>query len=413
MSRRIRLPVSLVATLCIAGMACSRANVPPKGFTTRDSAGVTIAENNGGAWAPDSGWKIGPVDLALGGDTSPGPKLGDVGHVALMSDGRVVVTDAGNDAVIVYDPAARAGRTIAKEGHGPGEVFRVVDAWVGPADSIVAYDGGNARLEIFAPDGRFVRTMLLATSGPDVGMTAVGRLPDGTFLGDHLHPPAKASVQARWDSASYLRLGADSLNILDTLVVLPRFEQFMMHVTYLGRAMPPTPQPIVYGHMTDVLTTPGGFAVANNAHWQIQEYDARGRLRRSIRRMVTPERVTSADIDAYRRVYDSALQNQKGLPPELRAQFASQVRGAPASKTVPLFGRVLCGADGSYWVGRYDPLEQYTFESYSVIDSTGRYLGEIAIPKGEHLVAVTGTEIYTVGTTPTGGPVLLRRPIVR
>lgn len=404
---------SLTAVLGIAAMACSHAHVPPTGFATRDSAGVTIAENHGGTWAPDSGWKIGPVDLALGGDTSPGPQLGDVRHAALMSDGRVVVTDAGNDAVIVYDPVSRTGRAIAKEGHGPGEVFRVVDTWVGPADSIIAYDAGNARLEIFAPDGRYVRTMLMATSGPEVGMNAIGRLPDGTFLGAHLHPPVTSGVQALWDSASYLRLGADSLNVLDTLAVLPRFEQFTMHITYLGRAMPPTPQPIVYGHMTDVLTTPGGFAVANNAHWRIQEYDSRGHFRRSIRRAVAPERVTPSDVDAYRRSYDSALQNQKGLPPELRAQFVSQVRGAPSAKTIPFFAGVLRGADGSYWVSRYDPLDKYAFESYSVIDSTGRYLGDVAMPKGERLVAITGTEVYTVGTTPSGGPVLLRRAIER
>ncbi len=413
MSPRPGQRYSLAAVLCITATACSHAHVPPKGFVARDSAGVTIAENNGGAWAPDSGWKIGPVDLALGGDTSPGPRLGDVREAALMSDGRVVVTDAGNDAVIVYDPSARSGRMIAKEGHGPGEVFHVADAWVGPADSIVTWDAGNARLEIFTPTGAYARVVLLPTTGPDVGMTPVGRLPDGTFLGMRYHRPEPSNAQTHWDSASYLRLNADSLAVLDTLIVLPKFERFLMHITYLGRVMPPTPQPIVYGHFTYVLTTPGGFAVANNAHWQIQEYDSRGQQRRSIRRAVMSESITPAEIDAYRRTYDSAVQNQKGLPPELRTQFVSQVHDAPSSKTMPFFGGVLRGADGSYWVSRYDPLDRYAFESYSVIDSRGRYLGDVAMPKGERLVAVTGTEVYTVGTTPSGGPVLLRRAIER
>jgi len=188
MIRLIRLALFVVAILCIAGVACSRGNVPPIGFTTRDSAGVTIAAINGEAWAPDSGWKLGPVDLALGGDTSPGPKLGDVASAALMSDGCVVVTDRGNDAVIVYDPVKRTGRTIATQGHGPGDVSRIDRAWVGVYDSIFTWDHGNHRLQVFAPTGAFVRDVVPSSTGSDVGLYPVGPLPDGTLLGANRTP---------------------------------------------------------------------------------------------------------------------------------------------------------------------------------------------------------------------------------
>jgi len=170
---------------------------------------------------------------------------------------------------------------------------------------------------------------------------------------------------------------------------------------------------MIFAHFTPVLATRRGFTTADDSSWNIREYDVHGRLERSIRRAAPPTPATSNAIAAYRKAFESAISKQPGLPPQARSELVAQVRDAPSAETIPVFDDVIHGSDGSYWLSRYDPTQAFDFESHSVIDSTGRYLGDIPMPKGEHLVAVTRAEIYTVGTTPTGGPVLSRRPIVR
>lgn len=57
----------------------------------------------------------------------------------------------------VYDSAGAFIRTIGRSGAGPGELKSWVRLAVGPGDSLLVIDDANARIQLFANDGAFVR----------------------------------------------------------------------------------------------------------------------------------------------------------------------------------------------------------------------------------------------------------------
>ena len=58
--------------------------------------------------------------------------------------------------VAVFDSAGRLMSTIGRNGHGPGDLSGPRYAVVTPGDSLLVLD--LARLSLFAPNGKFVRT---------------------------------------------------------------------------------------------------------------------------------------------------------------------------------------------------------------------------------------------------------------
>jgi hypothetical protein len=69
-----------------------------------------------------------------------------------------------------------------------------------------------------------------------------------------------------------------------------------------------------------------------------------------------------------------------------------------------MFGGAVRSPGGTYWVARYDPLETAPQQS-SVIDLSGRYLGEVALPPDCWLMAATETYVLVLGAGASGGPV--------
>jgi hypothetical protein len=410
MRRRIDAVSVVFLVVLLTLWDCTDRRVAPAAFSTRDSAGVVIVENDAPGWPADSGWRLGPSDLEVGDDTTVGPQLASVGWVSVMSDGHIVVTDPGADAVVLYDPAARTGRTIARKGHGPGEVTQVSQAWVTPGDSIVTWDFGNGRIQVFDPDGTLRRSVRLDANRLGPITFPIGRLPEGEFLAlrRSAEPPDRPAGR---DSATYLHLSGDSLRLLDTVAVLPDYDSYRIQVNVGGQTGGQR-QVMLFPHMTHVFTTPTGFLVADNASWQLQEYDGRGTLRRLIRRSIAPRPVPPDDVAAYKQRFEQAYRGDRSIPPDLLAQYIAQIRDAPHPATMPMFGSVARSPGGTYWVQRYDPLGAAP-PQFSVIDSSGRYLGDIGLPSGSRLMEVTETYVLVLGRGASGGPVVRRHPLLK
>ena len=122
-----------------------------------------------------------------------------------LNDGRVLVSDRGEELVVVADFATGRATPIGRKGSGPGE-YRLpsrIIAWTG--DSLLLNDGGNTRLDVIGPDLRIHRSFSLNI--PNVPTTLAPRVVD-TRGRMYLQVPlwAARSFGDRGDSVPVVRI---------------------------------------------------------------------------------------------------------------------------------------------------------------------------------------------------------------
>ena len=162
------LPIAMgVAAACTRGDA-SR-------VTIRDSAGITITENASDAMARAAVWAIDSVPLLTIGD--PG---GDAAHqlyrargAARLSDGRIVVLNAGTSELRFFDANGKHLRTVGRKGEGPGEFRLPFPLLHLPFDTLAVWDSRPQRVTIFSPDGEMVRAFVLDEPGVNAELIGV------------------------------------------------------------------------------------------------------------------------------------------------------------------------------------------------------------------------------------------------
>ena len=146
----------------------------------RDSAGVTIVENERSAPDTRLGWRIAESPtLSIGAfEGDPAYELYQVMDAARLPDGRIVVANAGTGELRVFDASGAHLESWGGRGEGPGEFGEFaapfsVEAW--PGDSIAASDTYARRVSIFDAHGVHGRTFVLE----DPYYRLFGVMPDG------------------------------------------------------------------------------------------------------------------------------------------------------------------------------------------------------------------------------------------
>ncbi len=100
------------------------------------------------------------------------------GTVTVLHDGRLIVTDARANHLMVLSAAGEVLDTIGRAGNGPGELQTPRSTTV-LGDSIWLIDGGNGRIQIFGLNGEYVASRRLPVAA--VG-GAVAFKSDGAFV---------------------------------------------------------------------------------------------------------------------------------------------------------------------------------------------------------------------------------------
>jgi hypothetical protein len=137
---------------CVLVLACARdAQQDARGGAIIDTIGGVVRVRNAAPplWVARQIMQIG----STGGVGVPKPdEFGRITSVAADAAGNIYVADARSYEIRVFAPDGRFLRRFGRQGGGPGE-FRSLNSitWVG--DTLVAMDGGNARLDRFTPDG--------------------------------------------------------------------------------------------------------------------------------------------------------------------------------------------------------------------------------------------------------------------
>jgi hypothetical protein len=378
MIREIRLPSYartplLPLLMALALSACDKGASRASGPTVSDSAGIQIVENHEPRWPDARSWRLSDQPLldigVLEGDADY--QLFQVAGAVRLTDGRIVVANAGTDELRFYDPAGRYLSSAGRRGGGPGE-FEVL-RWLGTlrGDSLVAYDWRNRRISVFDANGRFARAFTLRTvAQAPPSHIHIGLFADGSVLigAQRLFASGEIKTGLYHDTIFHLRF--DQQGVLSDTIG----RQLGAEVYILAHDQGIEVVPLPFAPSPHLGAYTNGFYFGRGDSYEIGYYSAEGGLVRSIRWIQPSTRVTGEDVERY-------IQRQlEGIEDEdERREIERVYTGLPFPEKLPAYREVSADADGNLWVEDHrrpgDDQPRWT-----VFDPAGEMLGVVEMP---------------------------------
>lgn len=307
--------------------------------------------------------------------------FGQVGGLAVTSEGDVLVYDAHATALRRYDAEGRYQGTIGGTGSGPGEYRNVAGLAVLRDGRIVVNDFGNGRYNLYAPDGEFLDTWPVRPA--IAARRPLHPHPDGgVFLHDMR---LEGAGQTRHEILVHLSgegVPGDTVIVLHADYRPPGLEVRTDRLA-VGQTVPFSP---TRGWS---ITAEGDLVSMVGERYAIDVHRSDGSILRLIRR-VDPVAVTPAE----RAVEEARVR-------EFFARFTEGWRwdGPAIPDSKPPIQWVHTGRDGTIWVqiaqpGTAIPEAERTQDArsfvreavvFDVFDSQGRFLGQVQAPDGVRL----------------------------
>lgn len=319
-------------------------------------AAPSVVENDKGQWESGREWRVPDQPaLVIGSDAGREYQFAGIRGAVRLSDGRIVVGDAGSSEVRLYDPQGRFISAAGRSGGGPEEFRRMGDLIAAAGDSVVVFDAATRRVSVLAPDGTFVRSVTPAAA--TLGADFAGVLENGSLVFGIPRPLPPREGLSR-DSVVYMLVSADGSEA-NTLGVAPGGEQFQAisgsRVRRLTNPFGPTAAAVASGDRIFVGATDS---------YEIREYGPEGNATRIIRRGVTPQPFTEGH---YRQIADQ-------FP-----QLASALAEIPRPSQAPVFSSLMVDRQTNLWVQDYaSPGSASAF--WTVFDAEGAMLGQVTLP---------------------------------
>jgi hypothetical protein len=325
-----------------------------------------------------------------------------VGGVFELRDGRILVSDRKDEAVLVADVATGRTQPVGRKGSGPEE-YRMpgrLTRWRG--DSIMLNDQGNARIAIIGPDLRIHRSFSLSV--PGLPTTVAPR-------GIDAHGRMYAQVP-RWAASSIYGVHGDSAPIVR--VTRPGQPAEVMTWVLLQADPGPVKRGLPYVPFSpeDVWTfSPDGrLIVVRSKDYHVESVDAEGRKTRGPANAFLKIPVAQIDKIAYtRRFMENSTIGGRGsgatmpsgespVPPEMLEARAIEelARVNPFAPVKPPFtdAMPLIAPNGELWVER--SVSATVAPLWDVFDASGLLVRRYQAPNGRRLVALGRETVYAV-----------------
>ncbi len=381
---RSRPRTSIITLLVLA--ACVGGDAPATGpHVTRTTVGDTtvVRTDSGSEWgAPASLVK----EVSIGEmDGAPEYLFGSVTGLAVAPDGTIYVLDRQGPELRAYDAQGAYVRTIGTKGEGPGELKQPDSGLTVLSDGrVVVRDPGNARLQVYGPDGApagawrgrggfftsaplwrdrddNVYTQVLLNQGAAPGDWHMGlvRLADDGTPGDTLRPP-----DVGFEAPSIEAHSPDGRGISRNSVPFSPSERYAVH--------------------------PDGYFIHGvSTTYRVELLEPGAPL--ILERAAPPVPVAAGEKEE---AEARTTRNMQRTAPGWRWN------GPAIPDTKPAFSELMVGADGRIWVQvaqpgverddpNYDPkdpdaVEQRWHEpvAFDVFEEDGTYLGQVHTPDG-------------------------------
>jgi hypothetical protein len=363
-------------TACVAFLvtltACGGEGAGSSSAVMRDSAGIQIVENTAPLWAEGKGWQLSEQPaLSIGElEGDPNYQLYQVYDAHRLSDGRIVVANAGSNELRFYDGKGRFIATTGRKGGGPGEFQGLADVWGLADDSLLTYDFRNNRISFFDPDGEFVRSFQLhSLTGGKSSPSLVAPFADGSLLirarTMAFSPQTEGGL--RRDSVLYL-LCDPAGELLDSVGWYPGPEWYVKSEEGTMAA-----STRAFGRAPVAATFADAFYFGASDSYEVARYDASGELQQLIRKTQQNVSVTAEDIERWKgEHFQEEDENTRIFWERMHADM-------PFPETMPAYQRLVVDAQGNLWVEEYRrPGDEQP--RWTVFDPEGVMLGVVETP---------------------------------
>jgi hypothetical protein len=372
----------LVLAMLLGGWACSGGGNRAAEPVVRDSAGIRIVENLDVGWQDGAAWTVAQTPaLDLGGvDAEAAHQFHMMMGAATLTDGRIVVANAGTQELRWFDGAGTLVARAGGEGQGPGEFTGLTSIGLLPGDSVIAYDGRQRRFSVFDASGAFVRSAPFdGDERPGMRFPVfMGMLNGGSFVmvGRDLQtegmtegPVVAAMPVYVYGSDGEARDSLGTFHGWEALVTIRRSGEVV------GMSIGDRP----YGRSTTVTSVGDGIVVGTPDAYEFEVYAPDGALRTIVRLARPNAPLTSTDIDAY-----VASQMEDDADDNLLREHRRLATEIDFPDTKPAYASAIRGdVEGNVWVPGFsieDGEEQHP-PLWAVFDRDGRFLGELAMPR--------------------------------
>jgi len=315
------------------------------------------------------------------------PELEVVTAVARLKDGSLAI--ACDTDIRVFSPRAERIRVMGRKGPGPGEFVGGLSEMLRKGDSLVGI-GGDDRAQVFAPNGRYVRTELPPRIAQRQRATRIAYLDDGRLVvrtrvaGDSDGGPSMRSRMELWaiDAAKQERIGTFIGSELER-VSTGRFRRRVFgpgsHVSVAGN------------RVCTAFTTSYAFECilpSGVRTLQLNRSAAEGAAVTAVDRAMY--------IDADARANPGELGAPQREATRLYTLFAARH---------PPFGRMLPSRSGEIWIGPVEPSDETVMvgaaapvaTTWSVYSPRGAWLSDIVMPA--HFRLLEAGQDYVAGIT--------------
>jgi sugar lactone lactonase YvrE len=391
----------LLVALSLAACGDQQGDQQPDGgsrwagsIDTLPNGALHVQNPRGGVWDSTTAWTL-DEEWRIGGMDGTGPEIfGQLRDLAIDELGRVYVLDNQARQIRIFDVDGSFVRGVGREGEGPGEFRNPNGMEWDPRGRLWVADPGNARYAVFDTSGAFIAHYARP-------ILSYGFIWDGAFD----------------DSGRLYEQASRPRGTGDREAVIVRLDTAATPIDTF--AMPPSPEPLIYGipfpgrtdawqMATAVPFTPmrhslvdrsGQLWFGDGDGYEMIQQTLEGDTLRIIEREYDPVPVTPAErSEALDRDFIRQIRERGGeVDPDL----------IPTQK--PAFSRFIIDPHGYLWVSATPPQEGIS--TLDVFDPSGRYLGRLRLeaPIADPIApAIRGESMYTVFRDDLDVPYIVR-----
>jgi hypothetical protein len=401
-ARRLPLAIALFP-LVAAAAACDRAASRTPELSLRvDTVGDTIVvrTEGGSVWGGEprlvERLRIGTLD------GSEEYTFGRIDALAMTADGTIYMLDSQIPVVRVFSRDGRHLRSFGRRGEGPGELRQPTGLALLPDGRVLISDPANARVSVYSADGEPLDSWRMAGgffTDEQVRVTRDGRVYVMALLSEPMSPEMRSGLVAVGPAGTHI----DTLHAPDwgyqTAVLTAQFQQGESR-SISRSGVPFTPQPTWTLH-------PDGYIVGGlSTRYAIEAFHRDGRVVR-MERAVEPVAVLPGERAHREHAVTTSMR---------RTDPAWRWSGPAIPSTKPPFSGLRVDDDGRIWVrvaavAEVVPAAERPEPSpgaapgpepwreplvFDVFAADGRFLGTVRPPPRFTLSGARGDEVWGV-----------------